>query len=154
MIEQRIGDVLDQLDLSYVVHQANLFHTFGSGIAYTIKCKFPEAYQADLLTVKGAYDKLGTYSIAKVSPTLSIINMYSQLGLGGSGRQTSYDAMHETLTKVERVLRDVPGVKVGIPYKLGCGLANGSWSVVKAIVSDVFERSPIQLVVCQRIQDI
>lgn len=149
MIEYREGSLLEQEDLTHLIHQANLYCTFGSGLALAIKKKFPEAYQADLRTMKGDLKKLGSWSTAECEGFGWVINLYSQIGISSTERTTSYDALVKGLTGLERVLRD-PAYKVGIPYKLGCGLANGSWPIVSAIISDIFEKSSVNVVICKR----
>lgn len=159
MIEYRIGNLLEQPDLTHIVHQANLYHTFGAGLAKTIKEKFPEAYQEDCKTSYGDKSKLGTISMARSSSGLYILNLYSQAGIGGKDRQTSYDALDKGLRVVENIIAigdSLTGVvtRLGIPYKLGCGLANGSWIIVESIITDVFEKSKVNVVICQRKEDL
>jgi len=53
----------------------------GKGIALIMKQQFPQAYAADLATVRGARDKLGTVSTAEVDINgrrLVIVNGYTQ----------------------------------------------------------------------------
>lgn len=157
MIQTREGDLLQQPDLTHVLHQCNLFCNFGSGLAADIKRKYPDAYRADCGTVKGDMTKLGTYSTAEVRPGFWIVNLYSQIGIHATDRTTSYDAMVKGLTLLEshlRLLAERDVVCVGIPYKLGCGLAHGSWSVVEAIIREAFgAHSPIRTVICKRAWD-
>lgn len=152
MIEHREGNLLDHSDLTHIIHQANLYCTFGSGLASAIKRKYPEAYRADLATVRGDLTKLGSWSTAETTDKKWIINLYSQIGISHVDRTTSYDALVKGLTLLEQMLRD-PGVKIGVPYRLGCGLANGSWTIVEAILTDIFASSPTCLVICRRPED-
>src|SRR4051812_24203036 len=89
-------------DADIIVHQANCFHTMGSGIARHIRENFPEAYEADCNTTKkGDPKKLGKYSTAKIvtpnaNPRLKyIVNLYSQFEFGRAAKHTSYDAMYD-----------------------------------------------------------
>lgn len=150
MIEHRTGDIFEQPDLNYICHQANLYHTFGSGLAAVIKKKLPEAYEADLGTPYGAAAKLGTWSMKqstfKDSPI--VINIYAQIGLDSQERTTSYDAMDKAMRGLRSGLADIyPHGIMGIPHGIGCGLANGSWPVVHAIIKDVFDATPIRVVI-------
>lgn len=150
MIEHRTGDLLIQPDLTHLVHQANLYHTFGAGIALAIKKKYPEAYRADCLTTKGDKSKLGSWSVGKPASGPYVLNLYSQVGIGSKDRQTSYDALDTGLRSIELALRSTDEeVVLGMPHCLGCGLANGRWPVVQAIVSDVFRGSPVRVVICR-----
>ena len=49
-----------------IVHGCNCFNKFGKGIALSIRKIFPEAYVADLKTIEGDKNKLGTISYATV----------------------------------------------------------------------------------------
>ncbi len=59
------GDLLES-DCQIIAHGCNAFHTMGSGIARTIRTKYPEAYAADLTSPYGSKNKLGTYTYTKV----------------------------------------------------------------------------------------
>lgn len=153
MITEKNGNLLLADDVDMVVHQANLFHTFGAGIAAQIRVQYPEAYAADCATPNGHKSKLGTFSLAKVkrnkSPQIKYIaNLYSQSGLGGKDRQTSYDAMVEGLTALRDTMeKDYPDYVLGMPHLIGCGLANGNWTIVRAIIESVFANSSINVVI-------
>lgn len=152
MVTEKIGNLLEA-PVDVIVHQANLFCTFGAGIAARIKNVFPEAYAADCATAEGDVKKLGTFSIGKITnppgQIKRVINLYSQVGIGGQDRNTSYDAMVNGLTKLRIVLENAASrgtkYKLGIPFQLGCGLANGSWPICRAIIFDVFEKSDIEV---------
>jgi len=149
MITHIVGNLLDTDKCNVIVHQANLFHTFGGGIAKAIREKFPEAYAADKQTPHGDKAKLGTFSIGRISDKKGtsieyIINMYSQDGIGGRDRNTRYDNMVDALNKLKNQLEAKPKrFTLGIPFQLGCGLASGSWLIVSAIIYDIFGQSNV-----------
>lgn len=149
MITYKKGNLLEQPDIDVIIHQANLFHTFGAGIAKQIKEKFPEAYAADCKTVHGDKSRLGNYSYAFSNDKL-ILNLYSQFGLSSSNRVTSYDAMVTGLTKIKldiecNVFDLQDNFKIGMPHKIGCGLANGNWEIVNSILKSIFEDSELDV---------
>ncbi len=152
MITFRVGDLLSQPDLTHIVHQANLYHTFGSGIAKSIKDRFPRAYEADLRTSYGDTSKLGSWSISE-SPSVgepSIINCYSQSGLSSTHRCTSYEALDKACASLCSYFAGMESpVRVGMPFKIGCGLGGGDWKVVEPILFKHFGQSPIELVICR-----
>lgn len=169
MIEHRVGDLLNDTSIDVICHQANLFHTFGGGIARIIREKFPEAYAADCATLHGdktfvpetgdsrdvqsGRDKLGTYSKAKLADGRMILNCYSQTGMGATDRNTSYNdilIIFKAIEEKTRIWNDAnPGNEkvIGVPYKYGCGLAGGAWRIVLAIFEEVFKNSPVKLVI-------
>lgn len=144
-ITHRSGNLLEQPDIDVIVHQANLYHTFGAGIAKAIKEKFPRAYEADLMTRKGTTTKLGNFSIGITDPTKPVVvNLYSQRGMS----LTSYDAMAEGLGRLALILSNLPSVKrVGFPYGMGCGLADGNWEIVKTIIEQAFKDTDFEIVI-------
>jgi O-acetyl-ADP-ribose deacetylase (regulator of RNase III) len=150
-------------DADIIVHQANCFHTMGSGIARVIRENFPEAYEADLKTKKGDKNKLGTFSVAKVeseeNPRLQrIVNLYSQYDFGRQERHTSYDAMDKGLRHLHNQVIEYnqttqgglnPMRTIAIPWRIGSNLGGGDWKVVRAIIYAVFEESPINVLICE-----
>ena len=140
MFSNKDGSIFDAPEVTHIIHQTNLYHTFGSGIALEIKKRFPEAYETDKLTIRSDKKRLGTFSFAK-SGNITIVNLYSQDGIGGTDRRTDYLAM---LAGLEKIRDWIPTTHkapvVGIPYKIGCGLANGDWKVVRPIVEGTFSK--------------
>lgn len=148
MISERVGDLLTETDLTHIAHQANLEHVMGGGIAAQIRKRFPYAAAADRRTPRSDKKKLGTYSVGYGNYTEpAVVNLYSQRGLGG-GDQTDYPALRKALTSLEKHLNAVArDVKIGVPYRLGCGVAGGSWPQVYGILEAVFGKSPVALVI-------
>jgi O-acetyl-ADP-ribose deacetylase (regulator of RNase III) len=149
MVTEVIGNLLEA-DVCTIVHQANLFHTFGAGLARAIRAKYPAAYEADLKTKFGDKKKLGTFSWAVIPKAgdstrklTYIANLYSQIGIGGTGRQTNYDAMVDGLSRLKDYIYENHDRTLGIPYQLGCGLANGDWRIVRAIIESTFDDDKI-----------
>lgn len=130
-----------------IIHQANCFHIMGGGIAYRIKNKFPEAYAADLTTPKGDLKKLGTFSLAVLPSNFHIYNMYSQYDIG-MGRRTDYTAVVNGLERINQHALTSGLTKLGLPKYMGCRLGGGDWRVVRQIINEVFDRTVIDLHIC------
>jgi len=147
MVTNKDGSLFDAKEVTHIIHQANLYHTFGSGIAAEIKKRFPEAFEADKLTILGDKKRLGTFTFAK-SKGITIVNLYSQNGMGGADRHTDYVAM---LSGLENLREWIPTTHkkpvVGIPFKIGCGLANGDWNIVKPIIDGTFSKVPYKVII-------
>jgi O-acetyl-ADP-ribose deacetylase (regulator of RNase III) len=144
--------------IEVLVHQANCFHTMGSGVARAIRERYPEAYDADITqTQKGDRAKLGTCSIANIrrpdSRLRYIFNMYSQFTFGTEKRQTHYEALYRGLEFVKGKVTNT-NLAIGFPWKLGCKLGGGSWRVVETMIRDVFEDSPYTVYICHKPGDI
>ncbi len=149
-IEHRTGDIFEQPDGNAILHVCNLKQCFGAGIAKVIKEKYPEAYDADLATGKDNLQKLGSYSVGVVkSNGLCIVNIYAMPDFG----QFSYDAFDKALSKLEFRINAFNLAKpdstktILIPYGIGAGLAQGKYTVIKAIIDSIFIDSPVKCVI-------
>ena len=158
MIENRTTDIFAEKDLDVIAHQANCYCTFGSGIAAVIRQKYPSAYEADLDTDKGDMKKLGTYSHAIIEEgdrKFIIANVYGQGGFFNrrqGNRDTNYDALCDglTLLKDDLLANSNRQVVIGVPWKIGCALGGGSWTIVSAILEDIFgDEDKIKCVICK-----
>jgi O-acetyl-ADP-ribose deacetylase (regulator of RNase III) len=130
-----------------ICHQANCYHTMGSGIAKQIREQFPEAYKVDLATPKGDSSKLGTFSVAKVTRGTSsflVANLYGQHSFG-RGIQTNYSALRSCFEKLKETYGNKK-LRFGIPSRIACGLGGGSWDVVSKIIEDELEGEDVTLV--------
>ncbi len=116
-----------------IVHGCNCFNNMGAGIAREIKGQFPKAYEADLATVRGSRDKLGTYTFATTKYNFVVINAYTQYQYGRGQNHADYDAIREVFTKINN---DFKGKRIGIP-KIGAGLAGGDWRIIEKILEEV-----------------
>jgi O-acetyl-ADP-ribose deacetylase (regulator of RNase III) len=152
------GDLLESRELDAIYHCANVEVTFGGGIAYSIKKKYPEAYQADV-EYDNHYinrdDKLGTFSKAMVEDCLWIYNLYGQVGVGNDGTVLGrnchynhlYNAMYLACVDMCKFMcDDEHKLEIGLP-RLGCGRAGGSWTIVSAILSELESIFPINFTV-------
>ena len=133
--------------LDGIIHSANCMLKFGAGIALQIQRKFPQAYEADLKTVRGDNSKLGTFSLAVLPSNFHIYNMYGQFGFG-MGRQTSYDAFADGLNLIEAHASKNGLKKIGLPKYMGSRLGGGSWPIVHAIIESIFKESLLELYIC------
>lgn len=117
-----------------IVHGCNCFCSMGSGIAREIKDNFITAYIADLDTLKGDINKLGTYTygVKKLigGKSLFIINAYTQYKYGRDKKHIDYDALKLILRKINH---NYKGKSIGLP-QIGAGLAGGDWNIIKEII--------------------
>lgn len=148
MLTYRTGDLLEQTDLLAIIHQANIYRTFGAGIARAIRSKFPYAFQADFETIQADEEKIGFFSVGfppVASNSPFVYNLYSQEGLAPS--HTNYNAMYDGLRQIVRHLQVFNIKRVGLPYQMGCGLADGNWEIVKVIIEQAFAGSGIEVII-------
>jgi O-acetyl-ADP-ribose deacetylase (regulator of RNase III) len=116
-----------------IIHGCNCQCAMGAGIAKTIKQKLPAAYAADLKTIKGSREKLGTVSHATVelgAHTLTIVNAYTQFDWRGSGSKVDYEAIRNAMKIVKQKFSRQ---RIGYPL-IGAGLAGGDWKIISPIL--------------------
>jgi O-acetyl-ADP-ribose deacetylase (regulator of RNase III) len=118
-----------------IIHGCNCFCTMGGGIARVIQEEFPEAYAADLVTVKGDRNKLGDFTCATVTRNgreLTIVNGYTQFHFHGAGVLVDYDAVRRLFAKIKK---NFSGKRLGYP-RIGAGLAGGDWAKLAIIIDE------------------
>jgi len=124
-------DLFDQKILDIMVHGCNCFHTMGAGIAKQIKQKYKKAYEADLNTIKGDKNKLGSYSFVQLNDKQFIINAYTQYHFNGTN-PLDYDALRKVFKMIDETFKNKI---IGIP-KIGAGLAKGNWEIIEKIIDE------------------
>jgi len=148
MIEVVKGDLLKS-DCTVIGHQANCFSTMGAGIARRIALIYPDAKRADLSFPGKPQERLGKCSYAvceKMNGEMVVIfNLYGQFDYGRDPFKiyTNYTALRSALNNmlytVEELQRRmvISTIKIGLPYGIGAGLANGDWKTIEKLIRDV-----------------
>jgi O-acetyl-ADP-ribose deacetylase (regulator of RNase III) len=140
----RVGDLLNQDDIVVIAHQANCLKAMYSGIAGAIREVYPFAVQADIDFPLSAKARFGWAScgtgFGSNGLQKRIYNLYGQFAPGTDRRMTDYNKLQQALETMMHHLDDIgipDEVAVGVPYKIGCGLAGGDWKVVVGILRAV-----------------
>lgn len=129
------------VDHGVIVHQVNCKKVMGAGLAKAIREKWPNVYnvyqQSDL--------KLGSILIVPIEANLFVCNIYGQYDFGNSYQTgityTNYAAVETALkTLSESYVSKYPTY---FPYKIGCGLAGGDWSIYKRLIETYFPHAII-----------
>jgi O-acetyl-ADP-ribose deacetylase (regulator of RNase III) len=121
-----------------IIHGCNCFHTMGAGIAKQIKSTFPEAYQADLGTVKGSRTKLGDFSYCLVRRgdiLLYVVNAYTQHRYGRDKQYVEYNAVASVFKSIAISFPPVENNRIAYP-KIGASLGGGDWNIISKIIDD------------------
>ena len=121
-------------EFDVIIHGANCQCTMRSGIAKSIREKFPEVYEVDTKTIKGSREKLGTISFVKINnSSLVVVNAYTQFNYGRSGNQyVDYEAIRSAMKAIKLAF---PDKKIGYP-KIGAGLGGGDWEIISKIINE------------------
>lgn len=142
------GDLLDSDDF-YIVHCVNAQGAFGSGVAGAIAKKWPAVRQdyIDFIDTaqcqtddrKEYYDFIGGNIIFSVTPddAHNVVHLVGQKHFGSDGRKyVYYDWIYRGFSALKPFIG--ASTSISIPF-LGCGLAGGSWNIIKAIIEEVFK---------------
>lgn len=152
MIKIVDGDLL-QANIPLIAHQTNCLGVMGAGIAKAIKNKWPDVYiQYKDLCKSYYYSKflLGISQFCKThdNPIKYVVNLFGEYSYTESvapyeNRHTDYKALDLALTILQTNCHNSNIKEIGIPYKLGCGLAGGDWdNVVYPMLQKLFEKDP------------
>ena len=81
-VKGNLLDLAEAGEFDVVVQGCNCWNTMGGGIAKEIASRYPQALLADNETVKGDYNKLGNYTIARANVAeFDIVNAYTQFNM-------------------------------------------------------------------------
>lgn len=146
MIEYYNGDLLES-GCDIICHQVNEYGYMGAGLALQVRETFPimhERYRNLCFTTK---DKKALYSqvffceyFDKQNKERVIANCFSQVK-----GETNYEFLKVVAKRIYCVAFDKGYKTIGIPYKYGCGIAKGDWTIVEKIFKDEFEESDFRL---------
>lgn len=132
-IEYRRGDLFST-DSQYILHGCNCQGVMGSGVAKTIKEKYPLAFEE----YKLIYDKfnclqLGTTIFVKQPGGKTIINALTQLNYGRNGVHVSYWAIANIFKDLNTLVEERS--EISMPM-IGAGLGGGNWNVISSIIEN------------------
>lgn len=136
------GNLLEEVQTGIILQQVNCRGVMRSGIAKSIKEKWPIVEEQYLeifthLSLPEAHRLLGEFQLIEVAPQRYVVNIFGQNFYGRDGaRYTSYDALDRALFSLANTIaKDVRLSFLSIHHPLiGCGLGGGNWDIVKAII--------------------
>lgn len=159
MIHEVKGNLLDS-NCDYICHQVNCQGKMNSGMAKSIREKWPVVYnnyiikcnqaEEDAVTLYGGYEiapsggdmLIGNIQIIdiyeyNVMPEFKqyLINMFAQQYYGYDGRRyTSYDAFWSCL---EKIREEVPeGSSIAFPDHIGSCRGGANWNVIRTMIAE------------------
>lgn len=144
MLKHTKGNLLDLAEageFDIVVQGCNCFNAMGGGIAREIRERYPEVAKADAETIRGDYQKLGSwsegyawYNLHKgdVPDSYVIINAYTQYNMS-----TGEDVFEYTAFALicQKLIHSYGDKRIGLPY-IGMGLAGGAKDVIMRMIEE------------------
>ena len=138
MIEVIVGDALAH-QKGIIVHGCNCQGVMGSGIARTIRERYPKVYEEYADHHKKFGLQLGDIQVIKVDEDKYIVNAMTQHLYGSSRRFANYEAIAECFESIESVRQTInPKLPVVFP-KIGAGLAQGDWKIIHRIIDSIIK---------------
>lgn len=134
-----ITDALQGTLDGHIIHGCNAQGGMGAGIALEVKNRIPQAYDAYMKVHNETGLSLGMAIPVRLHQHAVFWNLITQEFYGRDDtKYVSYDAIDDALrlmrAKIDsRNNSDIPK-KLYFPL-IGCGLANGNWSVVSSIIN-------------------
>jgi len=146
MITYIKGDLL-QTDVNIIVHGCNAQGVMGSGVALTIKNKYPLAYKY----YREQYE-CGLLYLGNVIPVrtrennknIHILNAITQQYYGKDGKQyVSYPALRSCFKYIPKYCKKYKDwynepnniSQIAMP-KIGAGLGGGDWNIIERIIEE------------------
>ena len=134
---------LFEVQADYIAHQVNCRGVMGAGIAKTIREHNEQVYTRykQFCSTYQPSDLLGKSFICD-----NIISIFGQLNYGRDVNTvyTDYEAL---CTAFQSLHNRLPLDKsIAFPYRMGCGLGNGKWDIVLALIKHCFRGRTIYIV--------
>jgi len=147
MIKIVYGNLLDT-SAKYICHQVNCQGVMGSGVAKQIRDRHPVVFQKYKEVCDRYSDKrhklMGQICGVRIDENRAVINLFGQYEYGRAPKTyTDLPALKMACQEVANHVK--PGDTIAMPYRIGCGLANGDWGQVLDMLTEVFREHHLTL---------
>lgn len=151
MIKIVRGDLLQATE-NIIGHQVNCQAVMGSGVAKSIRDKFPKAYE-EYMDLNLAYKKqnwhsdlLGQTQVVSIEINKKYIaNMFGQFRYGYDGEKyTDTEALFNCFTTI-RDYAERNNLSVALPYMIGCYRGGADWKEVEDLILTAFDGYEVTL---------
>lgn len=144
MVKIKKGNLLKARE-DIIVHQVNVQGIMGAGVARQLSLKYPEIekyYSNYCKKYKNDYSLLKGQVVPFTSKTdhKLIFNIFSQT----PNFKTDYEMFRHCIREVRFIAQEFK-LKVAMPYKIGCGIANGDWNIISNIIMEEFRGYKVTL---------
>lgn len=158
------GDLFST-DCEVIAHQVNCMGEMNSGVAKTVKEKYPEVFDEYKLSVNNLNNKcLGGCLLVKCKDGKHIANIFGQYTYKGCNiydlnldayespgytpdllhmRFTNYEAFHRSLALLKLKMSYESLNSVAFPYNIGSDRGGASWNIIRSMIDDIFEDTDI-----------
>lgn len=161
MISFKHGDLLEASE-QYIVHQCNCISVTPHGLSSSIfdKFKYANCYSTRKregrknLAINEDISTPGTIQVCgNGSDKRYVINLFAQYGMGkpytfNNSDKLTLDGREERKKWFSECLNEICNLKplsVAFPFKIGCGLAGGSWSEYYKLIESWSDKNKIKV---------
>lgn len=148
-IEIISGDLLEAFDrgeVTVIGHCCNTKGIMGSGLAKSIKDKYPKAYTLYKSCCDSNHQEflLGKAQCVYLEGTFKFIfNLFGQLNFGTHARQGNYGAIAISLLNMRKQVKD--NSVIGFPYKMCSDRAGCDWQVILEMIEFIFSDCEVKI---------
>ena len=135
------GDLLT-LGLPAIGHGCNTAGSMAGGIARQVQYRWPQLYDDYARACRCGTFQLGTFQVVDVGGML-VYNLATQMN---PGRAARLDAIESAVGQALQDLGRRGISKLGVP-RVGAGIGGLAWADVKAVLRDLAQAHPVDLVV-------
>ncbi len=142
MVKIKQGDLLKAKE-DIICHQVNVQGIMGGGIARQLANQYSdleEEYKNFCSMHNYNYNLLKGKVFKIMIQGKFIMNMFSQK----ENFDTDYEMLKIALKEIKEFAEPL-NLSIAIPYKIGCGIANGDWNTVLSIIDEVFRDYKVTL---------
>jgi O-acetyl-ADP-ribose deacetylase (regulator of RNase III) len=133
-------DAFDKGEVTVIGHVVNCQHKMNSGIAKSIRGRYPQVYDFYMETdcQLGLCRSIGW-------GRKTVCNLYAQDKYGYDGkRYLSYPALAESLSCMSKHVVDSTSL-IGFPFKMGADRAGGDWNTVLEMIDFHFKDHKVKI---------
>lgn len=151
-VEYIKGDLLSFAKWNCALSCVNAQGVMGSGLAKSIRDRWPAVFDAYHEAHKAGELELGTFTVVEVEPGKRVISLVGQQFYRkdpvDKTRFANYEAIYSGMEILRAALEEAVAVgrgpySLGIPFKLASDRAGGDFAVIDSMIHSVWAGSPI-----------
>jgi len=147
MINYFNGDVTTS-SANIIAHCVNCQGVMGSGVAKTIKQKWPDVFRTYEAKCKLTYNPnllFGLCQIIQIEKKKGIANLFGQEYYGKEKRHLNYEYLYLALEDLAKQMKSLKLESVAFPDMIGCGLAGGEREIIYSMIQTIFKDFKVEL---------
>ena len=132
------GDIT-AIDDGIIIHQVNCQGVMGAGVAKSLRALYPRIFDEykHALDTYGKQKMFGLVQNVPVTPTLTIVNAFTQFSYGNPKKTgVVYTDVNKLVTAIKFTCRKNPGTPVYIPFGIGAGFGGADWNDIASQLDD------------------